>query len=50
MGHRSSLVLSSKFSLGFREETLGGRLWFGCDGNRNVSTLFKPHIIAMFVR
>ena len=25
------------------------RLWFGCDGNLNVSTLFEPHIIAIFV-
>lgn len=24
-------------------------LWFGCDGNLDVSTLFEPHIIAMFV-
>ena len=24
-------------------------LWFGCDGNLNVSALFEPHIIAMFV-
>jgi hypothetical protein len=22
---------------------------FGCDGNLNVSTLFEPHIITMFV-
>jgi hypothetical protein len=25
-------------------------LWFGCDGNVDVSTLFEPHIITMFVR
>jgi hypothetical protein len=25
------------------------RLWFGCNGNLNVSTLFEPYIIAMFV-
>src|ERR1700730_9897110 len=24
-------------------------LWFGCDGNLNVSTLFEPHIIAIVV-
>jgi hypothetical protein len=24
-------------------------LWFGCDGNLNVSTLFELHIIAMFI-
>ena len=24
-------------------------LWFGGDGNLNVSTLFEPHIIAIFV-
>jgi hypothetical protein len=25
------------------------RLWYGCDRNLNVSTLFEFHIIAMFV-
>jgi hypothetical protein len=27
----------------------GLSLWFGCDGNLNVSTLFEFYIIAMFV-